>query len=165
MKHRAAVGLKRKNMPSEADQAPHQIVYASAATRPMTNDELAALLLSARANNKRLGVSGILVHHQGSFLQALEGDPGVVARLFAKLETDPRHHRVCVLLRTNVPSRSFGDWSMGFVASNSGVEALPGFTDFFRNGLKEARISATAGGVRDLLLAFRDGRFRQYVAL
>lgn len=152
-------------MPSGAAPAVHQIVYASAATTPMTHDELGALLLSARANNKRLGVSGILVHHEGSFLQALEGDPAVVARLFAKIEADRRHHRVCILLRANVQSRSFADWSMGFVASNSSVEALPGFTDFFRGGLKETRISAAPGGVRELLLAFREGRFRQYVAV
>lgn len=150
-------------MTDAVDGTLHQLVYLSAAAKPMTADELGALLLKARVNNKRLGISGILVHHEGSFLQALEGDAAAVARLFATIEADPRHHRVYTLLRGNVSGRSFADWSMGFVAADSRLEALPGFNDFFRKGLKEARMTASPGRVHDFLLAFREGRFRQYV--
>ena len=71
-------------------QAVHELIYVSAAVTPMDQQELAALLLKARANNKRLDVSGILVHHEGSFLQVLEGDPTVVEPLFARIQRDKR---------------------------------------------------------------------------
>jgi len=145
-------------------QTVHELVYISAAVAPMSEQELAALLLKARANNKRLGVSGILVHHEGSFLQVLEGDPAVVEPLFARIERDKRHHRTVVMRRGPIAQRTFGDWSMGFVESDPRLtESLPGFNDFFRRGLQRSQISTEAGPVKQLIDAFRDGRFRQYV--
>jgi len=147
-------------------QAVHELIYVSAVVAPMSEHELAALLLKARANNKRLGVSGILVHHEGSFLQVLEGDPAVVEPLFARIGRDKRHHRTLVMRRGLIAQRTFGDWSMGFVEADPRVvESLPGFNDFFRRGLQLTQISSEPGRVRQLIEAFRDGRFRQYVGV
>jgi len=142
----------------------HELIYVSAATPPMNRQDLGTLLLTARANNKRLGVSGILVYHEGSFLQALEGDPTVVELLFARIQRDQRHHRTSILSRRGVPQRTFGDWSMGFVAPDPRLsEALPGFNDFFRRGFELAKLSDDSGRAKKLLLAFGEGRFRQHV--
>jgi hypothetical protein len=54
---------------------------------------------------------------------------------------------------------------MGFVdGSQQGFAAVPGFNDFFRRGFELTHLSAKPGQVKDLLLGFRDGRFRQYVS-
>ncbi|HWA74429.1 MAG TPA: BLUF domain-containing protein [Polyangiaceae bacterium] len=145
-------------------QAVHELIYVSAAVTPMDQQELAALLLKARANNKRLDVSGILVHHEGSFLQVLEGDPTVVEPLFARIQRDKRHQRTLVLQRGLSPQRSFGDWSMGFVEADPRlIKTLPGFNDFFRRGFRLTQISSDPGRVKQLLDAFREGRFHQHV--
>ena len=71
-----------------------QVIYASAATRLLNKDELRSLLTVARRNNTELGVSGMLLHDAGSFLQVLEGPPEAVTMLMARIESDPRHHPV-----------------------------------------------------------------------
>lgn len=144
--------------------AVHQLIYVSAATARFTRQALSDLLLVARTNNTRLGVSGLLVHHEGSFLQVLEGEPTLVEPLFGRIERDKRHHRTLVLSRQLVPKHSFSDWSMGFVEADPRViNALPGFTDFFRAGFQLHSGSEPSGRAQQLLSAFRDGRFRQHV--
>ncbi|MEM7363377.1 MAG: BLUF domain-containing protein, partial [Pseudomonadota bacterium] len=40
------------------------------------------------------GVTGMLLYHEGSFLQALEGDRAVVEALYERIEEDPRLHHL-----------------------------------------------------------------------
>lgn len=141
-----------------------QLIYVSAASVPFTEQELASLLLRARANNQRLGVSGLLIHHAGSFFQVLEGGPDTVNTLYERIALDKRHTRVLTLVRGLVPQRAFGDWSMGFVAgAHPQLKDLPGFNDFLRRGLDLAHAADGASRAKDLALAFRSGRFRQLV--
>jgi hypothetical protein len=141
-----------------------QLIYVSAATAPFSEQELASLLLRARANNQRLNVSGLLIHHAGSFFQVLEGGPDTVDTLYERIVLDKRHTRVLTLVRGLIPQRAFGDWSMGFVEGGRGqLKDLPGFNDFFRRGFDLARASDGASRAKDLALAFRSGRFRQLV--
>jgi len=149
---------------NDSEPLVHQLIYASAAKSIMSPPELAQLLLKARAHNKSVGLSGMLVHQAGSFFQILEGQEAVVEALFARITDDRRHHRVLVLSRKSVPVAAFGDWSMGFVeGSQRGLTAVNGFNDFFRKGFELAQISADPGRAKDLALAFREGRFRQFV--
>jgi hypothetical protein len=57
------------------------LVYASSAARPFTTLELQAFLEQARQKNARFGVTGMLLYKDGNFMQALEGDHGVVAKI------------------------------------------------------------------------------------
>ena len=138
----------------------HQVIYSSAAVAPFSEAELTELLAKARINNGRLGVTGMLLYHEGSFLQALEGDERVLDDLFTKIGKDKRHHRVVTLLRRGVDERLFNQWQMGF-ASTKGLPAnIPGFSEYLRlrgNPIESANVAAR------LLGAFRDGRFRSYV--
>lgn len=145
-------------------QATLQLIYASAATTPFSAQELGMLLVRARANNQKIGVTGLLVHHHGSFFQILEGDGGAVDSLYARINQDKRHQRVLTLSRAPVAERSFGEWSMGY--ADGGQEALrnlPGFNDFLRRGFELINPVAGASRARDLAMAFRDGRFRQHI--
>ena len=63
----------------------HQIVYTSTASEDFANADLKKLLLGARTRNKALGVSGMLVFHDGTFLQALEDEK-------ARRQRDLRQH-------------------------------------------------------------------------
>lgn len=139
----------------------HQLIYVSAAREPFSAPALALLLLKARENNRRLGVSGLLVHKDGSFFQVLEGNKDVVESLFALISRDKRHDRSVVLVRGSAP-RAFSQWSMGFVAAED-VTRMPGFVDFFKTGLNGDVDEQKATRARSMALAFREGRFRQFV--
>ena len=138
----------------------HQVIYSSAAVTPFSEPELAVLLGAARVANARLGVTGLLLYHEGSFLQALEGDEQVLDVLFARIGKDKRHHRVVCLLRRQVDERHFEQWQMGFASLKAVPQNIPGFSDYL-----QLRGNPTESGnaAARLLSAFRDGRFRSYV--
>lgn len=141
-----------------------QLIYASAATAPFSARDLTGLLLKARANNRNLDVSGMLIHHAGSFFQVLEGPSPIVETLYRRIETDKRHHRLRTLSREPIAARAFGDWTMGFAQIDSGdLGRLPGFNDFFRQGFALTNAAEGHARAKDLALAFRDGRLRQFV--
>ena len=77
----------------------HQIVYISAAEHAFTDAELKELLFKARKNNDSLEISGMLLFHKGSFIQALEGDKDKVNSLYSKIANDKRHSETRVLYR------------------------------------------------------------------
>jgi Sensors of blue-light using FAD len=106
----------------------HQIVYTSTATEHLSCADLNELLLGARNRNKTLGVSGMLVFHGGTFLQALEGEKRAVNEIFASILTDRRHRDIEVLHRgPGFDQRVFGDWSMGFADFTGAATMLKGF--------------------------------------
>jgi hypothetical protein len=138
-----------------------QIIYSSAALAPFSEAELGLLLSLARTNNERVGLTGMLLYHDGSFLQVLEGEPAPLDALFEHIGLDKRHHRVLPLLKREVEERHFADWRMGFASLKNLPQNLPGYSDYLR--LRGQPLEAGNAAAR-LLSAFRDGRFRSFVA-
>jgi hypothetical protein len=137
-----------------------QIIYSSAAVVPFSELELQRLLLQARENNTRLGVTGMLLYQEGSFLQVVEGEGPLLETLFQRIAADKRHQRVITLLRREVEARHFGDWAMGFVSPEHLTQQLPGYSDYLRlRG--QPQTGATAA--ERVLSSFREGRFRNFV--
>jgi hypothetical protein len=93
-------------------------VYVSSAVKQMKQAELVELLRAARDKNAAAGLTGMLLFHDGNFMQVLEGEPEAVDALLTKIHTDPRHAGVMVLLRQPNQSRSFGEWQMAFRNTN-----------------------------------------------
>jgi hypothetical protein len=137
-----------------------ELIYMSAARRPFDDGQLAELLTRARVNNSRLGVSGILLYDQGSFLQVLEGDETTVMPLFERIARDDRHDRVSIIHRTNIAAPSFGAWTMGFVSLDAQLgKQLPSRHALRSNGSFEG----SAVDVLAILDQFRAGQWRQYI--
>jgi hypothetical protein len=107
------------------------LVYVSFATRPMSEDDLRALLEECRTNNQRLNVTGMLLYRNGFFIQALEGDEEVVEKLFSDIAKDPRHQDVLRVYKAPIVVRSFPDWTMGFnhIGDQPHLE-MEGYSDF-----------------------------------
>lgn len=137
-----------------------QIIYASASDVKMKADELSEILNSARENNAKADISGMLVYHSGSFLQVLEGPEEDVSNLFAKIEKDPRHGAINVLFRDTVPEKEFEDWSMGYVDASGEASSVDGYVDYMRE-LEQMTLDGTRG--RRVLKMFQDGSWRQQV--
>jgi len=104
-------------------------VYVSSAVGTWGTLELSRLLEQSRAKNTALGVTGILLHREGSFMQVLEGEEDVVRPLYNVIAHDPRHADVVNVWTSLSPHRRFGDWSMGFRDLDSHPVDLPGYTD------------------------------------
>jgi hypothetical protein len=135
-------------------------IYASAAARPFSTSDLAELLRSSRERNARLGLTGMLLYAEGSFLQVLEGAGASVDALVGKIEADPRHEQVTVIIREPIARRAFSDWSMGFyAATRSELDGIAGVNDFFGGARTLAQVDA--GRAQKLLAGFRDGRWRK----
>jgi hypothetical protein len=138
-------------------------IYSSQSTHDFTVEELTALLANAREANARQGISGMLLHCDGSFFQILEGERAAVDAVFERIANDPRHTRVTRIIHEPIPRRFFGDWTMGFAGTDPAeLEAIEGLNDFFDQGRCLADIDA--GRSRKLLQAFRAGRWRARLA-
>lgn len=135
-------------------------IYASAASRPIAERELQAILEHSRVNNAGLDITGMLLHVEGSFFQVLEGPAERVAALFDRISQDERHEGVVEIIREPLPRRAFGQWSMGFVSARPPeVLAAIGGNDFF--GARSCLEGLDAGRAKKLLTAFARGRWRR----
>ena len=90
------------------------LVYASTAVRLYSSNELLDWLYEFRIKNASLGITGLLLYKDASFMQALEGDEDTVRKLYASIRDDKRHRNVNTLLTISVAQRQFPDWRMGF---------------------------------------------------
>lgn len=89
-------------------------LYASHATS--AGPEAAeAILAEARRRNPAHGITGILCHGEGLFIQVLEGGRDAIAALLGLLHHDPRHRGLCILVHEEIAERRFGHWAMGQV--------------------------------------------------
>ena len=90
----------------------YYLVYVSSATQPFSDAELDVLLARARRRNVQRGITGVLVHRGGNFIQYFEGEEQAVRDLYRALEADPRHRGLVVLAEGSIPARQFGAWMM-----------------------------------------------------
>lgn len=92
----------------------YTIVYVSSARRGLTGPDIDAIVKGAREFNGSHGITGALLHHDGSFMQAIEGEESVVRPLYLRICKDPRHQSVITLMAEPIETREFADWAMGF---------------------------------------------------
>lgn len=96
-----------------------RIVYVSSAVEPMDSAQLAALAEVSADRNRRAGVTGLLLYHDGCFIQALEGPTKAVDATLRRIERDPRHRGVLVLLREPMGERQFEEWDLAYIHSDN----------------------------------------------
>jgi hypothetical protein len=92
-----------------------RLIYASRAASPMGEGDLAAVLRQSRRNNPPKGITGVLCHSDGVFVQMLEGSREVVNALYSLIVTDNRHKDVTLLDYCEISERRFAGWNMGHV--------------------------------------------------
>ena len=88
-----------------------QLIYTS---RPFgfDNATLNAILIEARANNPKHGITGALICRADMYLQLLEGEATTIDSLFARIVRDDRHLEVKTLYRMDATKRLFPEWAM-----------------------------------------------------
>lgn len=133
------------------------LVYISTASNLYKESELAKILKGARSNNSNLGISGMLLCKDGSFLQVLEGDETQVKMLFQKISRDSRHKGVTIVHQSSSDQREFPDWSMGFRdLRSSDVSSIPGYSHFMESPLSVGDFAKDPSRAKQLLLLFKN---------
>jgi len=134
-----------------------QIVYSSGATTRMSPQELAELLELARHKNESQDITGMLLYRGGHFLQVLEGSQESLSALVDKLNADPRHHSLRILLDEFIVARAFGAWSMAF-KDVTGIDPLeyPAYSQFLTAGFTSTECIRYPQKALRMVLAFRD---------
>ena len=97
-----------------------RLLYASRATKSVSEAELHAILKQSKAHNPTVGITGVLCFcmNAGIFMQVLEGGRSAVNRLYNKIAQDRRHSDVELLSYDEIAERHFAGWSMGQVNMN-----------------------------------------------
>lgn len=93
----------------------HRLIYASRqAFGPglIPEDEIDALIRASIRNNRASAITGLLLVHDGWFLQALEGPAEAVMTTYQRILNDPRHTDSRVVSAGPGGAREFGDWNM-----------------------------------------------------
>ena len=91
-----------------------QIAYMSAALPGLSDADVHGILKASNVNNKRDGLSGMLLLIDGTFFQVLEGERERVEETYRRIARDPRHSALTRVLQQERAERTFPDWSMGF---------------------------------------------------
>lgn len=88
-----------------------QLIYAS---QPFGFDDamLNGILMDARRNNPRHGITGMLISRADIYLQLLEGPAAAIESTFARIARDDRHLDVRRLYSSSEANRLFPNWAM-----------------------------------------------------
>ena len=109
-------------MPAEL----HRLIYASRWATGLERDlghTVKTIVAASIQNNRRTDLTGMLLAHQGWFIQALEGSRPSIAALMDRIFRDPRHTEPHVLGAGPASGRAFREWNM--TAAAAGPEAAP----------------------------------------
>lgn len=88
-----------------------QLIYRS---QPFGFDNamLAGILMTARRNNPKYGITGALICRQDMYIQLIEGPEAAIDTLFERIRVDDRHVNVQLEVSATVEERLFPEWDM-----------------------------------------------------
>ncbi len=101
-----------------------RLIYASKISNNFDHNDIANVLETARKNNAKLSVTGLLCFSKGTFLQCLEGSRSNVNRTYRGILNDPRHEDIIMLDYKEIQEREFTEWSMGYIPDSSLTEPI-----------------------------------------
>lgn len=104
-------------MPDEisSSRSLHRLIYASrqsfgAGQSP--EEEIDGLIRASIRNNRAVAITGLLLVHDGWFVQALEGPAQAVMTTYRRIVDDKRHEAASVICAGPAPAREFANWNM-----------------------------------------------------
>ncbi|GJL49087.1 phosphate-starvation-inducible PsiE family protein [Candidatus Nitrospira salsa] len=136
-----------------------QITYLSSATRAMSQEDLEDILNTSRDNNARLGITGMLLYGNHTFIQILEGEEDVVQELVNTIKRDPRHTNFHIVKKKTVERHEYADWSMGFKrVGGADFKAVKGLEPFEEKDFNTKFLSSHTSLVDSLMEHFQKER-------
>ena len=92
----------------------YELVYCSESEPNLKYNDILNIVKMAREFNKKNNITGCLLFYNNQFVQIIEGEKGLIQRLYKKIEKDNRHEHVILLSQGTKDGRSFPNWSMAF---------------------------------------------------
>ena len=112
------------------------LLYSSQAKGHPNTQEFAIILEQCLRNNPAKGITGLLLYHNGSFMQIIEGEKENILALYEVIRQDLRHEHVQTIVAGEQDGRKFPNWAMGFRAFTGGQEiTVPGYINLNENTL------------------------------
>jgi methanogenic corrinoid protein MtbC1 len=90
----------------------------------LASSGLEGLLARAKARNRTLGVTGMLLFAENQFYQWLEGPQDGVEQIWDAIKVDPRHRQVELIDHNLETVRLFGEWDMKFASPDAPLAPL-----------------------------------------
>lgn len=111
-----------------------RLIYASTANEDKAKVCVDDILTTARQNNEKNEITGVLLFTGKHFMQCLEGPVAAVEFTFNKILKDSRHSNIQVLDKSSIEERNFDQWSMGYVPKSGLITFISlkytAFTEF-----------------------------------
>lgn len=124
-----------------------RMIYCSEMSSGFSNKDIEQILESAKRNNQKAGVTGLLCFNRNYFLQCLEGGRAEVNRIYHAILNDSRHRNILLLAYEEVVEREFSKWSMAYVPEvkmtdqiNMRFSGTPEFDPFSMHGASTFRM-------------------------
>ncbi|MFI3121601.1 MAG: BLUF domain-containing protein [Methylococcaceae bacterium] len=123
-----------------------RILYFSQSTDAISDEQVQNIMTSSQRNNPAIGITGVLVHGGGLFMQVLEGPEQAVLRTYAKILDDQRHKNCQIIYITPTDKRIFEGWSMGVIARKDflGIEQIMELRSQCRKEVIEPKVFTNA---------------------
>lgn len=94
----------------------HLITYTSRACVPDVKvpHMVTNIVDTAKRENPKHWITGVLFFHANTFLQIIEGDEPELRQLMRNIKADKRHTDIEYLIDLPIEERGFPDWNMDF---------------------------------------------------
>lgn len=102
------------------------------------------ILTTARTENPKLGITGVLLYDNGKFLQILEGEKFHLDALLENIKRDKRHTNMEILVDAPISKRELENWNMeAFDITNTKEKDWSLLQEFRDAYLANYKVSAT----------------------
>jgi hypothetical protein len=95
-----------------------RLLYVSQVTPGTSEEQVRDILKVSQKSNAASGITGVLLHGGGMFMQVLEGPEHTVLRKYVKILDDKRHDDCRIIHISPAEQRMFDKWSMGIINSD-----------------------------------------------
>ena len=137
-----------------------RINYLSQAAPNFSSIDLLSLLEQCQTNNRKLGLTGLLIFGNGTFLQVIEGEDHIVDALMEKISKDRRHTNFQILATFPIEERHYSDWSMGFEKlTEQTISEVPNLKNFTLSDFNPEYLSANDSVIESLLERHRSSHW------
>ncbi|MEP4546698.1 MAG: diguanylate phosphodiesterase [Saccharospirillum sp.] len=138
----------------------HQLIYRSKKSQWVGSAEVRSIIERSSTINKNMSISGTLLFDGEYFLQVLEGSQSEVLECLCRIQADPAHSQLVILLDETVDEREFGTPGMQLIESQTGIvskleDGLSNLSIFIRM-LDNPGMKSKANMI---IKAFRKGRW------
>lgn len=83
------------------------VIYVSTASAGLSRDDFLVVLKVSQRNNRRFGLTGLLVFNGTNFMQCLEGDRAAVNDRLHHIGLDERHGGLSIVSHRETPHQQF----------------------------------------------------------